>query len=246
MRAFLEKGAAVGRYTVESHVGDTARFRIKDGVGEELVVRQASEEDMKAIFALIKSAQITGREISQRILGREGLGRSIGEGGLFSDYTGRKEQRMKEFRMLLGTPYLLVAVKEGDVVGFIAGFPEDKIAELKKEEGISDWKKHVHWHEKPNDTKKYVLGDPLVVAKGYRHRGVGEPLVRALLHNCAKAGMEEFHAEVVSEPIENTAPLRLLERLGFKETGREEMTMKTLGVDEPVKFTARVFTIKTS
>ncbi|MFH1126351.1 MAG: GNAT family N-acetyltransferase [Candidatus Altiarchaeota archaeon] len=247
MRTFLTVGSTVGSYTLSSTSGDTSTLRalVKDKLREELIVRPAREEDMKGIFELVKSAQLKGADIQARALDRKGLGRSIGEGGLFSDYTGRKQKRMDEFRMLLGTPYLLVAMKGDEMVGFMAGFPGDKINLTRDGKEKGDWKDSVNWFKTPDKTKNYVVGDPLVVARGYRKRGVGEALFRAMLQNCVRNGIDEFHGEIVTEPVSNPAAIGILRRLGFTETGKTTLTLKIEGVDEPMKFGAKVFTIKT-
>lgn len=246
MVSFLKKGQTAGLggvYTVTSVRNDDT-FSLKEHLGKELIVRPATEEDLNGIFALVKSVQITGSDIGDRIEGRKGLGRSIGKGGLFSDYTGRKTETLNEFRMLVGTPYLLVAVENEEILGFAAGFPADKAANRKEAEGYADWKSHVQWNDTATETNKYVVLDPIVVALGSRKRGVGETLMRALLQNCANTGVDELHAEVICEPVMDTALLNTLDRLGFDETGRTSMKLKLHGSDKSMTFGARVFSKK--
>ncbi|MDZ7727453.1 MAG: N-acetyltransferase family protein [Dehalococcoidia bacterium] len=115
----------------------------------------------------------------------------------FDEEPWTAEERAAWFAKL-GGPTTPVLVAEVD--GVVAGFA------------------YLSWY-RPKAAYRYTREDTIYLDRRYRGRGLGGPLLTALLQRARCAEITLLVAVITSE---NEASIRLHERLGFRESGRLE------------------------
>ena len=65
--------------------------------------------------------------------------------------------------------------------------------------------------------------DDLFIRPGYRHQGLGRAALAQVIESCRSQGVRALHLE--TEPA-NGAAMRLYRRAGFRENGRQLMTLR--------------------
>lgn len=76
---------------------------------------------------------------------------------------------------------------------------------------------------RPRPAYRFVVENSVYVAPEAKGRGIGKALMQALIDRCAELGFRQVLA-VIGDGSEDSASVRLHQRLGFRHAGRLEAT----------------------